>query len=74
MNRTKTSSGLNSTCVARQASSAAIHSRTPAAVDRPCAGRARSASVIGPPSTSSSGPSMFSAMCSTMCRLKTALE
>ena len=53
-------------------SAASSHSRGPGRLSRARRGQGRSASVIGAPSTSSSGAIMLSTMCCVMCRLNAA--
>ena len=67
LNRMNTNAGLVKTRAMGEWSPHTIHSRSPH-LGPLVAGKARSASVKGPPRTSSIGASMARVMCCTMCR------
>ena len=64
--------GLVRTRDTRLCNAASSHSRGPGGSSPPAAGSARSASVTGAPSTSSTGTSIDSSMCAAMCMLNIA--
>ena len=72
MNSAVATNGLVSTRENRECSAASSHSRGPGGSLRPAVGNARSASVIGAPSTSRIGASIDSSMWAIMCMLNIA--